>query len=76
MVRQKIPWFNSKLITKGENMKVIVNGHEFDADAVANLMDDEIREKLHSIGYENEQEFVNAYCLEHEKKFGEEFIVN
>lgn len=56
--------------------KVIINGKSFDADAVANLMDDEIREDLASKVFETEQEFVDAYVAAHAEKFGEEFVVN
>ncbi|HWI48379.1 MAG TPA: hypothetical protein VNU45_09185, partial [Rummeliibacillus sp.] len=54
---------------------VKVNGEWFEPDAVANLMDDEIRESLHGL-YEEEQELVDAYCVAHKAKFGEEFVVN
>jgi hypothetical protein len=56
--------------------KVQIDGREFDADAVANLMDDELRERLHDGGWVSEQEFVDAYRKAHAEKFGEEFRVN
>lgn len=56
--------------------KIKINGREFDADAVANLMDDEIREDLHERGFDTEQAFVDAYLAAHRAKFGEEFTVN
>ena len=37
-------------------------GHVFDADAVAILMDDDIREDLADQGFESEQAFFDAYC--------------
>lgn len=58
-------------------MKVMLNGHEQDFDACVNLMDDDIREALHAemAGECSEQEFLDAYCAEHLKKYGEEFCV-
>lgn len=56
--------------------KITINGHEYDAAAVANLMDDEIREDLHSRNFDSEQAFVDAYLAAHRAKFGEEFTVN
>lgn len=44
--------------------------------ACAELMDDALREELHSIGFEDEALFLKAYCEAHLKKFNEEFIVN
>lgn len=58
--------------------KVTINGQEFDFDAVVSLMDNDVRETIHS-SFESdptEQEFVDAYRAEHERVFGEEFIVN
>ena len=57
--------------------KVIVNGKEFDADAVANLMDDDLRESI-NVGFvgESEQEFVDEYIKAHAEKFGSDFEVN
>lgn len=58
-------------------MQVTINGKNFEMEAVANLMDEEIRESLHSqLAPCTEQEFVDAYCKAHEEKFGEEFMVN
>lgn len=57
--------------------KVIVNGQEFDMDAVANLMDDELREDIHmDLAPCTDQEFVDEYCKRHLAKFGEEFQIN
>tara|TARA_Y100001960_G_C14092884_1_gene549177 strand:- start:9 stop:254 length:246 start_codon:yes stop_codon:yes gene_type:complete len=55
-----------------------IDGHQIDADAIINLMDDEIRERLHSTfaGKVTEQEFYDRYCEAHKEKFNEEFIVN
>lgn len=60
------------------NATVTVAGHVVDFDAAVNLMDDEIREELHStITPCADQEFVDAYIAAHAAKFdGEEFTVN
>jgi hypothetical protein len=57
--------------------KVTVAGRQVDFDAAVNLMDDEIREDLHSTldDPSNEQAFVDAYADRHETKFGEQFQV-
>ena len=46
-----------------------------DWEAVVNLMDDDIREELHAIGYDNNDEFLRDYCFLHLKKYGETFKV-
>lgn len=57
-------------------MLVFLRGYSVDFNVCEQLMDDEIREKLHSeIGGCTEQEFLNAYCEEHEKKYGREFEI-
>ena len=51
-------------------------GNEIDYDAAVNLMNDEIREKLHSeLAPCTNQEFFDEYVKQHEIKFGEEFTV-
>ena len=58
-----------------ENM-VNVNGTEVSMDAAVMLMDDEIREAIHSdIAPCTEQEFVDEYCKRHFEKYGEDFNV-
>lgn len=52
------------------------NGTEIDFDAAVELMDEEIQELLHFRLYGNEQEFFDAYVIEHEKRFGVEFGPN
>ncbi|OZG49833.1 hypothetical protein [Bombiscardovia coagulans] len=51
------------------------NGTEFDAnqwDAIVNLMDTDLREKLHNkLAPCSEQEFFSAYAKAHEETFGE-----
>lgn len=56
--------------------KVIDNtGCEIDYDAAVNLMDDEIRERLHiEIAPCSDQEFFDAYAEEHEREFGEAWM--
>lgn len=57
---------------------IILNDRETDFDAAVMLMDDEIREYLHStISPCSEQDFVDAYVKAHAEKFnGEEFRVD
>ena len=57
-------------------MKTVINdyGLEIDFNIAVSLMDDEIREQIHSdLAPCTEQEFFEAYCLAHEKKYGEKF---
>jgi hypothetical protein len=59
-----------------ENITVMLNGHEQRFDAVVNMMDDEIREALHSEGIEDPQAFVDAYIARHAAKYnGEQFDI-
>lgn len=55
-----------------------IDGHKMDTNAVAELMDNEIREQLHNEFADEitEQEFYEKYCKAHKEKFGEDFIVN
>lgn len=56
---------------------VTLNGKTVDFAAAVNLMDDEIREVLHSAqDWQSYQDFTDAYILAHDARFGEEFIVN
>lgn len=53
---------------------VTVNGKEVDYDGAVSLMDDEIREELHTLLAPClAQEFVDAYAERHKEKYGEEF---
>ena len=55
-------------------MKVInKNGVEIDFDFAVELMDDDIREELHMVGFDSDQDFFEAYEREHEKHYGEEW---
>ena len=57
-------------------MLVFLRGYSVDFNACVQLMDNEIREKLHGkIGGCTEQEFLDAYCEEHEEKYGKEFEI-
>lgn len=60
-------------------------GNDTDFDAAVNLMDDDLRESLHSGGGDptgsnatpgDEQQFFDWYCRLHTEKFGKDFIVN
>lgn len=56
---------------------VTINGKTVDFAAAVNLMDDEIREELHSAqDWQSDQDFTDAYILAHDARFGEEFIFN
>ena len=57
-------------------MKVNVNGREYDANLVAAYMDEEIKSDLEMQWWENEQEWVDAYCEAHFTKYGEDFVIN
>lgn len=49
-------------------------GYEIDFEAAVNLMDDDLREKLHAeIAPCSEQEFFTAYEAAHAEKYGEEW---
>lgn len=48
---------------------------ENDWDAIVNYMDRDVAEKLHlKLAPCSNQEFFDAYCKAHEKKFGETFV--
>lgn len=56
---------------------VTLNGHEILFSAAVALMDDDIREELHSsLAPCEPQEFIDAYARRHEEAFGERFQVN
>lgn len=60
-------------------MTTITNeaGTEIDFEAAAQLMDDEIRERLHMYyDARDEADFFHAYCQKHREQFGEEFEPN
>ena len=63
--------------TTPESKMVTLHGKTIDFDAAVALMDDEVREDLHSkMAPCTDQEFINAYAGAHAAKFdGEEFQV-
>lgn len=59
------------------NSTVVLNGQEIFFSAAVALMDDGIREALHSeLAPCTEQEFMDAYAERHKEEFGETFQVN
>lgn len=59
-------------------MSKVVNeyGVEINYDAAVELMDDELREEIHSeMAPCSDQEFFDEYVRRHREKFGEEFAV-
>lgn len=57
-----------------KSMKVInKNGVEIDFDFAVELMDDDIREELHMVVFDSDQEFFSAYEKAHEEHYGEEW---
>ena len=55
---------------------VELNGRMVDMDVVVSMMDDEIREDIHNrIAPCTEQEFVDAYVVAHQAKYGEQFDI-
>lgn len=57
-------------------MTKVINeyGTEINYDVAVNLMDDEIREELHSkFAPCSEQKFFEEYCKAHAEKYGEEW---
>ncbi len=57
--------------------KITYNVQHHNAASAANLMDDEIREKLHADrDWTSEQEFFDAYVEAHAQKYGEDFAIN
>lgn len=56
--------------------KVLLNGYEQDMDEVVNMMDDDIREKLHNkLAPCTAQKFVDSYVVAHRAKYGEQFEI-
>jgi len=70
---------STHLFSQGDPMKtVLLQGKVVDFEAAVELMDDEIREQLHSkIAPCTNQEFIDQYVIAHSNKFdGEKFTVN
>ena len=58
-------------------VKEEIKMNDKDFAAAVELMDDDIRERLHlEMAPCPNQEFFEAYCAAHVAKFGEPFIVN
>lgn len=65
-----------------ENKNVVVNSwgktiaeNDGDWDAIVNYMDRDVAEEIHGLLAPcSNQEFFDAYCKAHEKKFGETFV--
>ncbi|HEV7670107.1 MAG TPA: hypothetical protein VGS22_16440 [Thermoanaerobaculia bacterium] len=61
----------------GRPQLVKIAGRSQPFDAVVNLMDDDIRERLHSeLAPCPPQKFVDAYLVAHREQFGSEFVFN
>jgi hypothetical protein len=58
---------------KETKMTKVQNSFGVEFDLYLIYMDDDLREELHAEGFETEQEFFDAYCEAHEKRFGEEW---
>lgn len=59
---------------------VSLNNTEVRFDVCVEMMDDDIREQVHSsidfsLGEPTEQDFLNAYCKAHFEKYGEQFCI-
>lgn len=55
-------------------MKVRIYNDKVEFNTLVELMDDEIREKIHDEKAPcTEQEFIDRYIEEHEKKYGKKF---
>jgi len=63
---------------KTKSVIVFVGGKCFSFEAAVELMDDDIREYLHSNHCDelSEQEFIDVYCSAHREKFGKNFTIN
>ena len=79
LVAYEEAWIDSYLELNGtwDGSTKVVNsyGDVMSVEYVVSMMDDELREKVHlELAPCLDQEFFNAYCREHEKKFGKEFM--
>lgn len=80
VVSEKVTYCREVEMTEAEyhawdNKLDQTKGREYDIDAVRNLMDDDLAERIHGT-VETEQEFVDAYCALHLTTYGEPFVVN
>ena len=63
----------------GKMAGIVVNpyGDEIDYEAAIQMMDDDLREEVHGIMAPcSEQEFFDAYCKAHERRFGEPWFLD
>lgn len=60
-----------------EKVPVLLNGRAVDFDAAVSLMDDELRERIHSTidQLSDDQAFLDAYAEAHSTKYGIDFQV-
>ncbi len=59
-----------------QDKNVKLHGQDRDYDACVNLMNDDIREALYTeLAPCTDQVFLDAYCLAHYKKYGEDFVI-
>lgn len=70
---EKIMEDKNVVVVNSWGKKICKNDGEW--DAIVNYMDRDIAEELHSkLAPCSNQEFFDAYCKAHEKKFGETFV--
>lgn len=70
---EKIMEDKNVVVVNSWGKKICRNNDEW--DAVVNYMDRDVAEELHSkLAPCSNQEFFDAYCKAHEKKFGETFV--
>ncbi len=61
----------------GKMAKVMLRDKEIDFDVVVELMDEDIRDRLHTtMDPCSNQQFMDAYAKAHADKYNEEFVVN
>lgn len=55
-----------------------IDNNLIDFEIAVQLMDDSLREEIHSncCGDITEQEFYNIYCELHKERFNEDFLIN
>lgn len=70
-------WYNIVTAKGTETQKTVKGIHAMDYKAAEMLMDDDIREELHTkLAPCTSEEFLEAYKKAHFEKYGEEFIYN
>lgn len=55
-----------------------IDNNLIDFDSVVEIMEDALREEIHSLycGNITAQEFYNIYCELHKERFNEDFLIN